>query len=136
MRAAIVSGSPPRKIRAQLNSAERMRRPTNGASDRATVSTSGSSGISNGAFDDLGGTLSRPPDAGVVEPGVARRFGGKQIASVHQDGPRHHPSQASQVEQAELLPLGHQHQSIGIGGDFLGGFAEADLEIGPLFPAS
>src|ERR1017187_6216087 len=44
MRAAILSGSPPRSTRVARNSAETMKRPTSGAIERVTVSTSGSSG--------------------------------------------------------------------------------------------
>src|SRR5689334_8485939 len=47
-RADIWSGSPPRNIRRQLNSADTMRRPTRGVMERTTVSTSGSSGTSGG----------------------------------------------------------------------------------------
>src|SRR5580658_5462885 len=41
---ALISSALPRKIRAQVNSAETIRRPTTRAIDRTTVSTSGSSG--------------------------------------------------------------------------------------------
>src|ERR1022692_4335370 len=44
MRAAMRSGSPPRSTRVARNSAETMERPTSGAIERVTVSTSGSSG--------------------------------------------------------------------------------------------
>src|SRR5579884_1137140 len=47
-RAAMWPGSPPRRTRRQRNSAETMRRPIMGARERATVSTSGSSGTVSG----------------------------------------------------------------------------------------
>src|SRR5579885_4987 len=51
--AAIASGSPPRRTRTERNSAERMRRPRSGAMERATVSTSGNSGMSGNLQENI-----------------------------------------------------------------------------------
>src|SRR5690242_8346289 len=53
MRRDISSGLPPRRIRRLRNSAVTMRRPTSGAIDRATVSTSGSSGTFGHLEEDV-----------------------------------------------------------------------------------
>src|SRR6266404_1611073 len=50
---AMLSGSPPRSTRRLRNSAVTIRRPTSGAMERATVSTSGSSGTLGDLEEDV-----------------------------------------------------------------------------------
>ena len=53
-------------------------------------------------------------DAGVVETGGQRGFRVEQIAAVHQDRRCHRARQLSPDRVAELLPLRHQHQRVGL----------------------
>ena len=53
------------------------------------------------------------PDAVVVEAPARHVVGLIDVAQVDQDRPRHHGLQAVEIERAELLPLGDDHQRVG-----------------------
>jgi AraC-like DNA-binding protein len=62
----------------------------------------------------------RAPDMRMGEPGTGRLVGAVRILQIHQHGALHHLLQPREVERAELLPFGHDHQCISAFGRSVG----------------
>ena len=76
---------------------------------------------------DQRGRRHAAPDADVDEAELAQRGRLEHVAAVDEDRRAHQVAQARQVELAELVPLGHDHQRVGQRRDGVGVRAEQHL---------
>src|SRR3989441_5631473 len=80
-----------------------------------------------------GGQDGTAADRVVFEAEPAHALGLPGIASVEHDGPAHQGAHPLEVQELELVPLGHERERIGAGGGLVGGVAIGD--VGRQLPA-